>query len=160
MKEVNFLDVTLDLRSGLYKPYNKPNDTPLYVHKNSNHPPSILKNLPAGINKRLSSLSANEEIFKQSTPTFQEALQKSEHNHNLKFEPPPPATPSPTSKKNNRKREITWFNPPFDCHVKTNIGAKFLRLIDQHFPKDHPLCPLINRNTMKIGYRCLRTCQK
>ena len=46
MKEVNFLDVTLDLRSGLYKPYNKPNDTPLYVHKNSNHPPSILKNPP------------------------------------------------------------------------------------------------------------------
>ena len=75
MKEVNFLDVTLDLRSGLYKPYNKPNDTPLYVHKNSNNPPSILKNLPAGINKRLSSLSANEEIFKQATPTFQEALQ-------------------------------------------------------------------------------------
>ena len=104
MKGVNFLDVTLDLRSGLYKPYNKPNDTPLYVHKNSNHPPSILKNLPAGINKRLSSLSANEEIFKQATPTFQEALQKSEHNHNSKFEPPPPATPSPTSKKNNRKR--------------------------------------------------------
>ena len=42
MKEVNFLDVNLDLRTGLYKTFTKPNDTPLYIHKKSNHPPSII----------------------------------------------------------------------------------------------------------------------
>ena len=69
MKEVNFLDVNLDLRTGLYKTFTKPNDTPLYVHKKSNHPPSIIRNNPAAINKRLSSLSANEETFNKTKPT-------------------------------------------------------------------------------------------
>ena len=36
---VNFLDVTFDLDSELFKPYMKPNDTPVYVNKHSNHPP-------------------------------------------------------------------------------------------------------------------------
>ena len=39
------------------------------------------------------------------------------------------------------------------CIVKTNIGKKFLQLIDTHFPKDHPLHPIINRNTIKMSYR-------
>ena len=82
-KEVNFLDVTMDLRDGLYKPFIKPNDNPEYVHKMSNHPPSILKNLPAGINKRLSSISANEEIFKKATPVYQDALAKSGYDYQL-----------------------------------------------------------------------------
>jgi hypothetical protein len=74
---VPFLDVSLDLREGLYRPYIKPNDTPRYVNKMSNHPPSIIRNLPDGINKRLSSLSANEEIFNAATPVYQDALKKS-----------------------------------------------------------------------------------
>ena len=65
-KIVNFLDVSLDLNSGLYKPFMKPNDNPLYVNKSSNHPPSILRNIPAAVNKRLSGISATEEIFKNS----------------------------------------------------------------------------------------------
>ena len=35
---VNFLDVNLDLSNGEFKPYMKPNDTPLYVNSQSNHP--------------------------------------------------------------------------------------------------------------------------
>ena len=38
----DFLDVTLDLSDGTYKPYRKPNDTPVYINAASNHPPSIL----------------------------------------------------------------------------------------------------------------------
>ena len=44
--KVKFLDVTLDLRSGKYWPYTKEGNIPLYVHRKSNHPPSILKNIP------------------------------------------------------------------------------------------------------------------
>ena len=40
LKEVNYLDIHLDLNSGLHKPYWKPNDNPLYVHADSNHPAS------------------------------------------------------------------------------------------------------------------------
>ena len=46
---VNFLDVTLYLETGLFKPYRKPGDKPLYVSAQSNHPPQILKNIPLGI---------------------------------------------------------------------------------------------------------------
>ena len=42
VKSVNFLDINMNLSTGIYKAYMKPNDSPLYVHKNSNHPPSIL----------------------------------------------------------------------------------------------------------------------
>ena len=42
----NFLDATMGLASGKYSPYRKPNDTPLYTHKHSNHPPNITKQLP------------------------------------------------------------------------------------------------------------------
>ena len=49
-KIVDFLDVTLDLNSGKYMPYSKPNNTPQYVHSKSNHPPGILKNIPESIN--------------------------------------------------------------------------------------------------------------
>ena len=45
-KVVNFLDITLDLNTGLYIPYMKENNTILYVNKKSNHPPSTLKNIP------------------------------------------------------------------------------------------------------------------
>ena len=53
---VNFLDVTFDLTSGKHRPYRKPNDDLLYIHKHSNHPPIILRQLPVSINKRISTL--------------------------------------------------------------------------------------------------------
>ena len=48
---------------------------------------------------------------------------------------------------------IMWFNPPYSDNVKTNVGAKFLKLIDKHFPKTSPLHKIINRNTCKISYK-------
>ena len=67
-KTVDFLDITMDLRDETYKPYMKPNNTPLYVHSKSNHPPNILKNIPESINRRLSSISCNATVFHNSTP--------------------------------------------------------------------------------------------
>ena len=34
--------------------------------------------------------------------------------------------------------------------VKTPIGKIFYKLLDHHFPKEHPLYKIINRNTVKI----------
>ena len=150
-KSVNFLDVTLDLDSGLFRPYMKPNNTIQYVNKNSNHPPSITKNLPAAVNKRLKSISANKEIFRDAIPPYQKALNECGYNFNLQFEP----GVGNEAKKRNRGRKITWFNPPFSANVSTNIGAKFLRIIDTCFPTGHPLHKIINRNTVKVSYRCM-----
>ena len=38
--QTNFLDLTLDLSNNTYKPYRMLNDSPLYINRLSNHPPS------------------------------------------------------------------------------------------------------------------------
>ena len=60
---VNFLDITLALQSGKHYPFTKEGNIPLYMHKKSNHPPSILKNILDSINKRLSEISSDRECF-------------------------------------------------------------------------------------------------
>ena len=65
LKITNFLDITLNLNNGKHYPYRKPNDRPMYIHKQSNHPPNIIKNLPASISRQISDISYDEEIFKR-----------------------------------------------------------------------------------------------
>ena len=151
MKVVNFLDITLDLNSGIYKPYIKPNYQPIYINKKSNHPPSIIKNIPAAVNRRLSNISANEDVFKGAIPPYQEALNKAGYEHQLSYQP----KTNLGNSRRNRPRNITWFNPPFSRNVATNVGAKFLKTIDSCFPPSHPLAKIINRNTVKVSYRCM-----
>ena len=74
----------------------------------SNHPPSVIRNIPAAVNRRLSSISANEAVFKEAAPLYQEALENSGFAYKLAYEPPT----NFTTEKQNRKRRITWFNPP------------------------------------------------
>ena len=85
LKTVNFLDVTFDLTNDIYKPYRKANDNPLYINKNSNHPPCILKQLPVSIEKRLSETSSNENVFNDAAKLYNDALKESGFNYNLKY---------------------------------------------------------------------------
>ena len=55
---VIFLDIQFNLLSGTFEPYRKPNNDPIYVHKDSNHPPQVLKELPKTIGKRISTISS------------------------------------------------------------------------------------------------------
>ena len=110
MHSVDFLDVNLDLQTGLYKPYKKPNHTPLYVHSLSNYPKKVLENIPLAVNKRLCKISSNETVFKEATQDYQEALHKSGHRHTLVYSAP--QEPPKSKNKNARKRKETWFNPP------------------------------------------------
>ena len=142
--------MNLNLETGLFRPYMKPNSNPTYVHKDSNHPKGILENIPHSVNRRLSSISSNKEVFESAIPPFQEALKKSGYDYTLNFEPP-----SKNMKAKNRSRNITYFNPPFSLNVQTNIGKQFLKLLDKHFPTSHPLRKVINRNTVKVSYRCM-----
>ena len=151
-KIVNYLDVTLNLETGLFKPYSKPNNTVHYVHRKSNHPPSVLKNLPKNINNRLRKISGNEEIFNAAVPEYQEALKKSEYEHVLRYEQTDQDQPK---KKRRRNRRVCWFNPPYSNNVKTNIGAQFLKIISETFPKSSSLYKIANRNKIKVSYRCM-----
>ena len=126
---VQFLDVEFDLENNSYKPYIKENDVPLYVHQKSNHPPAILKNIPAAVNKRLSGLSSSEQMFQSVAPIFQE------------------------TKRKRNKRNVLWFNPPYSKTIKTNVGGQFLKLLSKHFPKSHILNKVFNRKTVKVSYR-------
>ena len=40
--------------------------------------------------------------------------------------------------------------------VKINVGKTFLKLLQHHFPKRHPMHKKFNRNTVKISYCCMR----
>lgn len=151
LQRMDFLDVTVDLPSGKYWPYRKPNNKPLYIHSESNHPPAVLKHLPKNIMERLSSISCNKEEFNKSKPDYEEALKKSGFNNNMLYT-------DPTTKKEKHRRvrkNIIWFNPPYDQNVATNVAQRFLKLIDMHFPQDHKYHRLFNRNTIKVSYSCM-----
>ena len=62
---------------------------------------------------------------------------------------------APQKTRRNRQRNIIWFNPPFSKNVKTNIARNFLCLIDKHFPPNHKLHKIFNRNTVKVSYSCM-----
>ena len=144
--ETDFLDVTFNLLTGKYFPFGKVNNKPSYVNAKSNHPHTIIKELPKMINKRLSELSCNQEEFNKAKPLYEEALSESYYKASLKFEKPQYNT------KRNRLRKVIWFNPPFSQNVKTNIGKTFLKLVKQHFPKHHKLNKIFNKNTLKLSY--------
>ena len=74
LKTINYLDITLDLNTGTYKPYSKPNDEIFYIHAKSNHPANILKELPISIKTRLSNLSSNSESFHEASKHSQNIL--------------------------------------------------------------------------------------
>ena len=66
MKVVNYVDVDFNLNDVNYKPYIKPNREIKYIHKNSNHLPSVIRKIPLSIESGLSTLSFNEKIFQEA----------------------------------------------------------------------------------------------
>jgi hypothetical protein len=149
LTSTDFLDVTLDLKNNIFHPYRKPNDTPQYIHHQSNHPPSILRQLPSMISKRLSSISSSEEVFNKAKNQYDKALEKSGFKEKTAY------TPHIEKTKKNRPRKTIWFNPPYNRDVKTNIGNVFKKLIETHFPKHHRYHKLFNKNNLKLSYSCM-----
>ena len=81
----NFLDVTLNLSDGTFYPYRKQNNETLYIDSNSNHPPTIIKHLPATIDRRISDISSSKELFNQVKPQYESALKQLEGGHDEKL---------------------------------------------------------------------------
>lgn len=146
LTQTDFLDVTFDLVSGKFWSFQKPNIDPLYINAKSNHPPTIIKHLPAAITGRLASLSCREEEFLKATPAYKEALQKSGYSNDMPY--------TQQRRDNNRlcRRDIIWFNPPYNQNVTSNVASQFLKLVDKHFPQHHRYRKLFNRINVKCVY--------
>ena len=148
LKCTDFLDITLDLTTGKYYPYRKPNDVLLYIDARSNHPPNITKQLPKMIGRRISDNSCNQEEFEKAKPVYAQALKSSGYKEGISYQ-------APEAKPKNRKRKVIWFNPPYSANVKTNIGKIFMNMIEKRFPANHKFRKLFNKHTMKISYSCM-----
>ena len=124
MKVVNYLDVTSNLNDGIYKTYAKPNNKIKYIHKNSNHPPNVIQQIPLSIESRLSILSFNEKIFQETVPPYQKALQNSGHRHTLTYKRPKNNKNSSNINKikRNTKRQTIWFNLAFNLKKKEELA--------------------------------------
>ena len=146
----NFLDVIFNLKSGTYYPYRKQNKEILYLYNQSNHPPSIIKQIPSMISKRVSDVSCDSDHFNKAAPDYNTCLKKSGFNENIKYSPSQP-------KQRHRKRQIIWFNSPYSVNVKTSVGKLFMSLIDKHFPRHHKFHKLFNRNNVKLSYICMHS---
>ena len=51
-------------------------------------------------------------------------------------------------KKTDKKYHMV--HPSFDSNVETNLGRKFLHIIDRCFPKNHPLHKIFNRHALQL----------
>ena len=145
----DFRDVHLDLALNNYHSNHKPNSKTIYINNGSNHPKRIRENIQIMIKKRISGLTKNIESFNNNKHIYQNALNKRNFNHHLKY------NPASNSKAKTRKRRCICYNPPSYCQsVQTNIGKLFLNLIDKHFKKSHEFHKIFNRKCIKISYSC------
>ena len=94
--------------------------------------------------------SSNEEIFNTTNCVYEDALKKSGFKFDFKY------IKNQRQNPKNMFRNIIWFNPLFNKAVSTNIAKVLFRLIDKHFPGSHRLHKIFNRNTVKVGYCCMK----
>ena len=150
-KSVDFLDLNLNLITGFHAPYRKPLSEPLFVHTDSNHPPSIRKNLPLNICKRLSANSSNAQIFDIAAKPLIVALKRDGYDDfEMKYIP---KETKPKVKKSNSKKVI-YCNLPWNMAVRNKIGKEFLSLVDAF--KNSLQAKYLNKHTIKLSYSTMR----
>ena len=144
----DYLEVTFDLPNNKYFPYRKPNNELLYINAHSNHPPSVIKELPKMVNKRISDLSSDKDEYLKAIAPYDEALKRSGYQTVSEYI-------EPGTRQKTRNRKVLWFNPPFSKSVKTNVGKLFLNLVRKHFTRQHHFFKVFNVNTLKLSYSCM-----
>ena len=58
----------------IYQSNKKPNDETLYTNKNSNHPPTVRKQIAKAISKRISDISSSRKIYDQNISYYKDTL--------------------------------------------------------------------------------------
>ena len=149
----DYLNLYLDLKNNCYRQWKKPNNNPIYVNSQSSHPPKCLNQIPIMIEKMISKNSSSKVEFDKVKHEYQTSLKNSGYNHNLSYNPY-------TSKKKRkaRHREEIFFNPPWGANVKTDIGSRFLKIVDdeRERQKDSPMVYVFSRSVIKFSYGSTR----
>ena len=156
LKTKDFLDLRLDLINDTYQPYRKPNSKTVYINKHSNYPPNILTELLKSIDKRITNISCNQDIFDAAKSTNEQALHNSGFNEELKYKNKDSKEQTWNEETGKRRRMIIWFNPPFSLSVKTNIWKLLLKMLKKRVSKSNLVSKIFNKNTIKISYSCTR----
>lgn len=105
------------------------------------------------VSKRINDRSSNREEFEKVAQEYNNALKRSGHKEKIVYTEK--SAINHEEKKKNRRRNITWYNPPYCESVATKVGKKFKNLIKQHFPKENPLSKIFNKNSINLSYSCL-----
>ena len=113
LKIVDYLDVTLNLNDGTYRPSHKPNEEATYIHVESDYPPQIIKKIPRSVEKRLSRLYSTKEIFENLKDYYEQRLRQCGYNDKLNY-----TKENNEISKHSPKLNILWFNPPYSKSVK------------------------------------------
>ena len=149
LKITDFFGIYLDLENDKFYIYKKPNGTPLYVHRQPNHPLNILKQLLKMTSERFSNICCNENEFIKASDEYQNVLKNSGFKDKLIY------TPCNQLNKRQRNREIIWYNPPSDFQVKTNIEK-----LEKKFTPHHRLHKVINRLSSLYNKNIIQECKK
>ncbi|XP_070572339.1 uncharacterized protein KIAA1958-like [Ptychodera flava] len=115
--------MTLDLRTCRFRPFAKPNNTPLYVDTKSNHPPSIIKNITEAINRRLSSISSDNQSFNAAIQPYQEALKTCGFVFQLTCKPEQPSRSRYVEFSETDKQELITEQRKKNTVQSTNCAA-------------------------------------
>ena len=159
-KIANFLDVTLNLSNNSYNPFLKTDLYPSYINVNSNHPKTIIKQVPKTVKLRIRNLSANEKISQESSEIYMDTLKNSGFREELTYQEE--NIPNDINKENkkccqkNIKIKIIWFIPSFCRLASINVGKYFLKLIDKQFKHNNIQHKIFKRKTLKISYSCTK----
>ena len=111
--EADFLDVSFNLEMVKFFCYRKSSNTPLYIHSESKHPPSIIKQLPWMTDKPFSNLSRNEGEYNKAKSLYESALKSSGFNYSMKFE-----APVEIARQNRNRKIMVQPTIQFKCKGK------------------------------------------
>ena len=100
--QCNQLSITRNLNDYSYRPDRKLNEETKYIHINSDHPSSIIKEISRSIKKRLSLLSSFKDIFQESAIYYEKCLKNSRYKTKLQYQQPK----ENHQNKKKRKRNI------------------------------------------------------
>ena len=117
---VDYLDVTLNPLDDSYKSFHKPNSEINYIHRESNHTPTIIKQLPLSVESHSSKLSSDENVFIQAASVYQEALKRAGYNHKLKY-----SNSDKYNSNNNNNQLICNTNDTKNDNYDNNNKFKF-----------------------------------
>ena len=120
----------------------------------------------------MSKLSSDIALFDQEKAVYQKALIDSGYQHVLTMTERIQDNVVPSNEMSShqipgnnisagevhstrkRRRKIMYFNPPYSCFIRNNIGKYFLNMIKTHFRQGTLLGKLFNRNNLKLSYSC------